>query len=279
MSINKEKKHWFLKYPLVPAFVLPIMAIVGVSLLSQLITGVLPMVFGDGIREFKELPDILHSALRILLAFAIIWVMKLTSGGQFQFGFTKRNLWQSIALATVLALVILDNIVECSIAGIPLQNTFSGIAIALLSGFAPGFFEEVVCRSVVLGNMMQRWKNQDNYILKSVLVSGIAFGLVHIINILNGDISATLLQVCYASGLGIFLGSIYLRTRNIWGPVILHSLVDFSAYIFNGEPDTTTFTIVTSFAITVIYIAGGLFLVRPSKRREIHTLWEEPEII
>lgn len=273
----KEKKHWFLRYPLVPAFILPLASIIGVALAVSLILALLPAIFGDGIRAFREFPTVLQAVFRILLALIIILVMKKSSQGKFRFGFQKYNLWPSIALASLSLLVVLDNIVENSLAGRSLQNTFPGIVIALLAGFAPGFFEEVVCRGVVLTNMMQRWNQKNGYLMKSVLASGIAFGLVHLFNLMNGDVMGTLLQVCYASGIGIFFGAVFARTRNLWGTIILHSLVDFSEYMFLGEPETTVLTIVISIVITIAYTLTGLYLIRSEKQEEILALWEEPQ--
>ena len=275
MRTDRKKKHWFLKYPLVPAFVLPTVGIVGVALLLQLLLAALLGIFGDGIRSFQELPDVLNSVLRILLAFCMILVMKKSSGGQFRFGFHKNNLWPSVLFSMVSMSVVLSNLMEYSAAGLPFHNTWKGVAIAALSGIAPGFFEEVVCRGIVVSNMMRRWKNKDRYMEKTVLLSGLAFGLVHLINLANGDISGTILQIRYAAALGIFFGGVFVRTHNLWGPVILHSLIDFSAFIFNGEAETTAFTVTSSIGITIIYTAVGLYLIRRKKQDEIRELWEE----
>lgn len=275
----KEKKHWFLKYPLVPAFALPVVGIVAVTLLTRLLLMVLPAVFGEGIKEFREFPDAANDALRILLAFLIILVMKRSSKGVFRFGFHAEKLWLSIGLSSVAMAVALENVVEYSLAGLPLQTTLSGVSIAILSGIAPGLFEEVSCRGVVLSNMMKRWNGKNGAVVKSVLASGIAFGLVHLLNLANGDVAATLLQVFYASGLGIFFGGVYVRTHNLWGTVIIHSLIDISASLYAGEPETTALTIAASIVITIVYTLAGLYLIRPQKQEQIRALWNrESEI-
>lgn len=277
MRSSKEKKHWFLRYPLVPAFLLPMMGTIGVALLTQLLLGSMLAIFGNEIRAFRQLPDIVQGALRIVLAFFMILVMKKSSEGRFRFGFDKENLWRSIAFSGVSIPVALSNLVEYSAAGLPLHTTLQGISIALLSGIAPGFFEEVVCRGIVVNNMMQRWKHKERYILKTVLASGLAFGLVHLLNLRNGDVSGTLLQVCYGAALGIFYGGVFVRTHNLWGPVILHSIIDFSAFIFMGESETTAYTIASSIVFTILYTAAGLYLVRRQEQDEIIKLWEASE--
>lgn len=277
MDDVRVKKHWFLKYPLVPAFVLPLLSIIGIFLITQLLLLVLPTVFGEGIRTFRQFPNVSQSVLRIALSFLIIIVMKYSSKGRFQFGFHQKNLGLSIGLSSIAGIVAAYNILDSSLAGIPVHTTVSGILIAILGGIAPGLFEEVVCRGVVLSNMMERWNKKNNYILKSVLASGIAFGLVHLINLINGDISGTFLQVFYAAGLGIFFGSVFLRTRNLLGTVIVHSLIDISAEIFVGETETAMLTVVVSILITIVYTLVGLYLIRPKKQEGIRALWESPQ--
>lgn len=273
----KEKRHWFLKYPLLPAFLLPLVGVIGASLLVKLLTMVLPALFGDGIKQVQEFPSLANDILRILFAVTFILVMKYSSKGTFRFGFSAKNLWLSIGLSLSALLTTLDNVVESSLAGLPLQSTFYGVLLAVLSGIGPGVFEEVACRGVVLSNMMERWNRKKGYILKSVLTSGIAFGLLHLINLASGDVGGTLLQVGYASGLGIFFGSVYARTRNLWGPVIIHSLIDFSSFIYVGESETTALTVAVGIVITVAYTLGGLYLIRPKKQEEIRALWETAE--
>lgn len=45
----KSKKHRFLKRPLLPAFILPLLSIIEISLVTQLLMLVLPVVFGEKI--------------------------------------------------------------------------------------------------------------------------------------------------------------------------------------------------------------------------------------
>ena len=264
-----------MKYPLVPAFVLPVFGILGVALLGQAVILALLNVFGEGIRVFRDLPAIVNDVLRILLAFLMIAVMKRTSGGEFTFGFNRENGKLSFWLAAPALIVAASNLVEYSMAGLPFRASLGGVFYALLCGVAPGFFEEVACRGIPVGNMMQRWREN---ILRSVLASGIAFGLVHLINLLNGDLPATVLQVCYASAMGIFFGAVYVRTRSLWGPVIVHSIIDFTAFLFVGDPETSMFQIISAVIITIFYTAAGLYLIRREKREEIRKLWEGEEV-
>lgn len=276
---KREKSHWFLKHPMVPAFVLPLGAIIGVTILTSLILKVVVAVCGDGVRSFTQAPEFVTSLLRIALGCIIILVMRVTSEGRFSFGMTGKRFAPGFVLASAGLIIAVLNVIEgFFINSLPLQSTLIGWIVALVGGFAPGFFEEIVCRGVVLGNMMQRWRGKGNYVLVSVLASGIAFGLVHFFNLLNGDVFGTLQQVLYASAIGIFFGAVYVRTRNLWATIAVHAIIDFCALMFVGQFDTSTMFSMASAAFTIVaFTVLGLYLVRPSKIPEIRELWENPE--
>ena len=116
----------------------------------------------------------------------------------------------------------------------------------------------------------------------SLLASSIAFGLIHLVNLFS-TVGPTLIQVGYATGLGIFFGAVYLRTRNLWGPVVLHSLIDISGKLFVTEDPVAGLAslavpleqLLAGAAIFIVFTAIGLYLVRPAKHDEIKALWRE----
>ncbi|HIU79000.1 MAG TPA: hypothetical protein IAB09_06235, partial [Candidatus Avilachnospira avicola] len=63
--------------------------------------------------------------------------------------------------------------------------------------------------------------------------------------------------------------------RNLWGPVIFHSLIDIAEFIYIGDAGLTSYALASSIAITIIYGAIGLYLIRPAKRGEIEELWAD----
>lgn len=71
-----------------------------------------------------------------------------------------------------------------------------------------------------------------------MLVSGVSFGLLHALNaIATGDVFAALIQVIYTAAIGMLDGAIYLRSRNLWGVILMHTLTDVSAFLrflYNG---------------------------------------------
>ena len=51
------------------------------------------------------------------------------------------------------------------------------------------FFEEILFRGVILGILLFKFKNSNNFILKSVFVTSLLFGFTHIINIWLSEMS------------------------------------------------------------------------------------------
>ena len=109
-----------------------------------------------------------------------------------------------------------------------------------------------------------------------MLVSGAAFGLLHAVNVIvTGDAFAAIIQVIYTAAIGIFYGAVFVRSRNIWGVIIMHTLTDVSAFIAVFDGNVTGMDIAFCAVGSLIFIAIALYLIRPAKRAEIDALWED----
>ena len=101
-----------------------------------------------------------------------------------------------------------------------------------------GIFEELLFRGVVLNAFQDAFaKKRAKTIWVSLILSALAFGLMHLTNLASGqDGVGTLMQVIEATAAGLCFGAVYLRCRNIWVVVILHALTDLSRSIgTNGQ--------------------------------------------
>ena len=107
----------------------------------------------------------------------------------------------------------------------------TAVIAAIVHGVGPGVSEEIFCRGFVVSNLMRIWKDKPKKFTRCMLVSGIAFGLLHAVNaVATGDIFAALVQVIYTAAIGVFDGAIFLRTRNIWGVILMHTLTDIFCF-------------------------------------------------
>jgi membrane protease YdiL (CAAX protease family) len=84
----------------------------------------------------------------------------------------------------------------------------------------PSIFEEVAFRGIVLTVFLGRYS-----VRKSIIFSSLGFGLMHLLNLLNGaDLVWVMGQVVWAFIIGLFYGYVFVRTRSLLPPMIVHYL-------------------------------------------------------
>lgn len=120
--------------------------------------------------------------------------------------------------------------------------SFKGIGLVLLVSLTClliGVLEETLCRGIMFLNMLEKWGASSKGLYKSIIISALPFGLLHLINLTSAthgaDKLAIVFQVIYATAFGIFSAVLYLRCRNIWALILVHAIIDFaqlSFYIF-----------------------------------------------
>ncbi len=82
-------------------------------------------------------------------------------------------------------------------------------------------FEEIVLRGVVLTILLRVYSER-----KAIVGSAVAFGYVHILNLLNGFTYANLVfvigQITWATIIGLLYGYMFLKTGNLYANMFLH---------------------------------------------------------
>lgn len=161
------------------------------------------------------------------------------------------------------------------------DTTPNPLLFSLVMALAPGVSEEIVYRGIPASNWM-RVSCKEKDIIPAVLVTSAAFGLVHSMNILAGAaVSMTIFQMCYAFCLGVPLCAAFLRSGSIWPPIIMHTFIDFTAFlILEMESNGVLSQELTwgpgtwlMIALSILAVGWGFYLVRPGKHAEIVTLW------
>ena len=145
-----------------------------------------------------------------------------------------------------------------------------------------GLFEEVLFRGLVLKLLLCVMGDSKRRVIKACMISAAIFGIVHISNAFFGaGILPTVAQVIMATAAGIFFAAIYLRTKNLLAPILLHGFFNFCSQIYHaivsrdvfvqlmheqGEMTNIAFAGMMLFA-TVPYLIAGLVLLRKVKPR------------
>lgn len=110
---------------------------------------------------------------------------------------------------------------------LPIVKIFLGIIMAVVYGFfSAGLFEEFFFRALLQTRLESLLRSEAG----GLFLSSILFGLYHLPSrmiMTNGDIGHSFCMVLSAQMLiSPILGLLWLRTRNLMVPVIIHSLMD-----------------------------------------------------
>lgn len=165
-------------------------------------------------------------------------------------GFNRTSEWRDVGLVVIPFLIVIG---LPFLKGINLGNGRS--FWYLVVGYAlTGFMEEGLMRGIVLRVLA------PTGITRSVIISSLLFGLLHIGNMLYRNPFIVLAQMLGAFVQGIGLGAIRLRTNTIWFVIILHGLHDLFLKYTNFPPIPLDVVQVT---LTMLY---GIYILRTWKR-------------
>lgn len=118
--------------------------------------------------------------------------------------------------------------------------------------------EELYIRGLLLNIIEKIFYNKKNSTLIAIILSSVIFGLGHIFGTLGQPIIVIIGKVIWTIGMGIYFGTIYKKTNNLWLPIIIHFLIDICAipYCFsniNGYPNISLYIIIPTYLLLGIY--------------------------
>ncbi len=95
--------------------------------------------------------------------------------------------------------------------------------LAFLDSLLVGIGEEGMYRGILLGGFLRKMRP-----IVAIPLSSAFFSLLHLLNLLGGiSPSDVMNQMLSTFLMGLFLGSVYLDTKNIGAPVLFHFLWDY----------------------------------------------------
>lgn len=270
--MDKTSKHSLLNSVMFTALAIPLIFFILRDLIAVLLGLLIEMTAGRDSFLYAINDDIARLAIAALL----MLVMPLYFRGKCNFGLKGGNLKLGLCLALPELIVPLWNLLQIAVYKAPLVSGASSVIAAVIHGIGPGVSEEIFCRGFVLSNLMRIRKDKPHRVLYCVLASGISFGLLHMPNVLaTKDFGATIIQVLYTATIGIFSGAVYVRSRSLWGVMLMHTLTDITAFIAVFDSNATGMDIAFLAFGSVLLLALALYLIRPSKQEKICALWEE----
>ena len=232
------------KHPVIFGIILIVAAFVVTGVLTALTTAV-----GFSTEGGTVIGRIVVAAVLILLFHACFHWDKSFSG---------------IALAWPVLIVVAWNIVYHLMEGAGFVAA-SAIPGAILAGLAPGLFEEVIFRGIIIDRLLASGKG----VWYSLIVSALLFALVHLTNIVGMSLANVLVQVAYSLVIGLFLGAVYLASDDIAAVILAHASTDISNQIFATSPNGSSAVMVVVFLIVLAVLAVyALMLARKTAAEE-----------
>jgi CAAX protease family protein len=157
----------------------------------------------------------------------------------------KGHSWMNIFLI-LLVIAILANILSGNIGS--LDPTF--VIIAFIATAFVGYSEELLTRGLLIRGARGSGFSEISVFLIVIVV----FGLLHGVNIINGQaLIPTIQQVVLAGLTGGVLYTIYRKTGLLAVPIIIHALTDFSILTI-GTVQIAIMTLVATFATYLAYV-------------------------
>lgn len=134
--------------------------------------------------------------------------------------------------------------------------------------FGVAIIEELYVRGLFL-NIVDKiaYRNKHHTVI-AIWVSSVVFGLGHILGMIGMEPLVILFKVISTIGMGLYFGTIYKKTDNLWLPIILHGFIDICAlpYCFTTFSGYKAISLV---GLVIIYTLLGLYslvLMKPEKQ-------------
>lgn len=135
--------------------------------------------------------------------------------------------------------------------GVSMQLSVLETVLYVISMLCVGFLEEVIFRGFLFKAICRDGVKQ------AIIISGVTFGIGHIVNLLNGaELLPTLLQICYAIAAGFLFTWIFYTGKSLWPCIITHSALN-SLSAFAPEPTSVSMRMVSAAflcAVSVLYV-------------------------
>lgn len=135
--------------------------------------------------------------------------------------------------------------------------------------------------------LLERFGLGRRGILAACGLSGLFFGLMHLVNLVEAPASSVVPQVVSAAFAGILLAAVYFRSGNIWANVALHMVYDMGGalgVLFKTSADAgagvdaasaQALSFVMPMALGLILGCVALFLLRKSKVAQVREAWAD----
>jgi len=222
-------------------------------------------------------------AVQMVLSLLVIWIMK-RNHLFYKDEFTSKTLWKGLKLGW-LAYIFAGLLFSLNYMGQDKTLFVSPnplhVLIVLFSALTTGLLEEILVRGFVLNAINVKLLGVKDGSKKAMLWSSAIFALAHFFNlVMNPNFLPVFANVIQAFMLGLYLAAIYVLSKNLIAPSIIHGLIDFASFIFyailspealskmmsstqaGASGNLTVATFLVQIAITVPFLIAALLMMR-----------------
>ena len=131
-----------------------------------------------------------------------------------------------------------------------------------LQCIAVGFFEEIAFRGVLLLLFLKEKRNSKGQVFKVIVFSSFIFGSYHVFNLFEGsDPLGVIMQVGYSALIGAMCAMVFLKTKNIFIPIILHAGFNFCGTMIPTLGEGKIWNMPTIVITVIIAVAVFLYML------------------
>ena len=218
-------------------FIIPV-GLVGLYAVLLVISGRIVQLLSLNSSNSKTFASVI---INFVICALFLWLNKKYIRVKIDFKFTFSFFKKHKILATVLAIIIILIVI----------GNVKNLPLALMVSLQAGIVEEVICRGIIskyIYNGLNKVEEKRR-IWISAIFSGLAFGMLHFINLFRQGLLPTINQVIAAAAIGMLFGVIYLVYKNLFGTIFIHFLNDFWIIAVTGtitEQDSGTVAMIIS---------------------------------
>ena len=218
--------------------------------------------------QIRDIEPIYFSLMiNFAIAFVLCFICKKTIIKEWDFGMQLQGIGSGLKKygISALAATLIVGVSFC-IGLIPFDNKPT-IWRVLIEGIVyyigVAIMEELYLRGL-LQNIIEKWfGKRNNAALYAIIISSMLFGLGHIFGAIGQPVITIICKAVWAAALGVYFGAVYVKTRNLWIPIILHFVVDLCGIPFCFSKSNQYPTIGLVFCLIMYLLLGiyGIYII------------------
>ena len=227
-----------------------------IFLLLTMVTGLL-FITGDIVEEAIGMQILIVSQFALsLICIFLMKKLQVLDEDDFKFINIGKGFLLSWVMLLLAAVQFISGLLSPPEGGFLTPTPLYLVTVILYPFIASGLFEEVLFRGLVLKMLLKKTGDTKKGIISAFVISAALFGVAHSVNLLWEHPLAVFSTIVFATGGGFFLGAIYLRTKTLFAPILLHGLFNLSGMIWwaftPDGPTTTSPTTLADFLVTFL---------------------------